>query len=493
MMTAASTPALRTRGTRGWTAGAAVAGMAVGLAIGSGSRAGTLAAAALVLAPLLLLPLSALVPLALAVCVTYRLAAPTATGPLSAAPDAVLALTFLRACLEAATVERRHGMPGVRRIAVPVVLIVATGAAASIATGDHWSSLLVSLRQFLRLPLWALALSLTGITWRAGRTAMWTLLILSLVQAPLAVHQYLHPPANLLPGVHFYRGDNVSGTFGFAGSNTEMVFLVMAAAVWTALALVGSTPMWSLWVAAPLMILPMALGSAAAFVLLLPAAVLAVSLRVARSRAGRLRMGALLAGLVLVGLVAWSARSFALAPGFAGSDQQGATALLSPRYLGRYLLESDAAGSRTRIGFLHLAIGADLRGGPKTALLGLGPSAAAIGPLDAQISPDRSGVLTTASVQSLPRLLLGFGAVGVVLFTVLVLLPVSGLARRRPRDRTAAALMLALPVVAGIYLLAGAYNAPWTDPGVAAGFWGFVLAAHAGLLAPAGELRGARE
>jgi hypothetical protein len=47
-------------------------------------------------------------------------------------------------------------------------------------------------------------------------------------------------------------------------------------------------------------------------------------------------------------------------------------------------------------------------------------------------------------------------------------------------DRTARALALMLPVATGVYVLAGFYNAAWSDPGISCAYWTIVLATYAG-------------
>jgi 4-amino-4-deoxy-L-arabinose transferase-like glycosyltransferase len=76
--------------------------------------------------------------------------------------------------------------------------------------------------------------------------------------------------------------------------------------------------------------------------------------------------------------------------------------------------------------------------------------------------------------------LIGFGFVVPGVFLLMILLPVAGLRRARSPDAVIRAVLLALPVAALIYALAGVYNAPWSDPGVSAAFWALAVAAYAG-------------
>jgi hypothetical protein len=284
--------------------------------------------------------------------------------------------------------------------------------------------------------------------------------------------------------VQFFQGDNVSGTFGLAGSNTTMVFLVFAALAWVALALHRRIPSWSLWIVGPAVVVPMALGSVALFVILLPAALAAVLVRAAAGRGTRVTSGALVGGVLVICLVGWTARAYSLAPGFAGAKQRSAESVLSQEYLRRYLRASEEAGSRTRLGFLSTAVDATFRTGATPSLVGRGPQAGVIGAPDEQVTPTATGVLATASVQSLPRMLLAFGLLGVLAYVFLVMLCVVPARRRRPRDPAAAALLLILPVAAAIYVATSLYNAPWTDPGVACAFWALVASAYAGSAEP---------
>ena len=117
-------------------------------------------------------------------------------------------------------------------------------------------------------------------------------------------------------------------------------------------------------------------------------------------------------GVLVLGLVGFGARSFALAPGLNGSSQVSAASALSASYIGSYVAQTSGAGPNRRLGFLALALRSTVFDGSKRAILGLGPQTAVIGTTDVQVGPTNLSVLATASVQSVPRILLGFGLLG---------------------------------------------------------------------------------
>ena len=96
-----------------------------------------------------------------------------------------------------------------------------------------------------------------------------------------------------------------------------MVFLVAMAAVWFALAMERAIPWWTLWLIGPTVILPMALGSVAMFVVFLPLAVFLLMVRATMQGRGP-RPGGLAGLLVILAVAGWGARSFAVAPPCAG-------------------------------------------------------------------------------------------------------------------------------------------------------------------------------
>jgi hypothetical protein len=257
----------------------------------------------------------------------------------------------------------------------------------------------------------------------------------------------------------------------------------MASILWVGLVLQRTLPVWLLWVLAPILVLPMALGSAAVFVALLPAALLALFIRSALSPHSRVTMGALLGGVLLLAVAMWAGGSLALAPGLTGSQQGSATSIFSERYLKGYLATTGKPGPTSRLGFMRLAVDTNLQGGPAGILLGQGPSTAVIGPRGIQVGPGRSTILAPASVQSVQRLILGFGFPVLLIYVLTVVVGVVWVQRRSAlaADGMASALVLALPVAAGTYLVAGVYAAGWTDPGVAATFWCLLAASVLGV------------
>jgi hypothetical protein len=372
-------------------------------------------------------------------------------------------------------------------VAIALGLFLSLAAASTIHSGDPALSLLASVRQFLRYPLWALALFVADLTWDEAKLLVRLVLIVSLIQLPFALLQYRSPmPASPYPGVHFFKGDNVSGTFGLGGSSSMMVFLVIAALLWLGLVMQRTIPGWILWILAPALVIPMALGSAAVFVVLLPAALVALFVRSAFSPQTRLTMGGLTGGMLLLIVAVWAAGSLALAPGFAGAKQGSATSILSNHYLQQYLATTSDAGPTSRLGFLHLAVETNVQSGASGIVLGQGPSRAVVGSLRVQVGANRVSVLAPASVQSVQRLILGFGFPALLVYGMMVVVPVAWVHRRArfAVDGMARALALILPVAAGLYLIAGLYNAAWTDPGVAVTFWALVVAAATGLAVP---------
>jgi hypothetical protein len=470
----------------------AVAGaVLVGAAIGSERSVALVLLGAACGAVALALPVVWLFELSLVAALTFRVLAPTASGPFSTLPDATLALVFVRVAMDTALRRPAAGPRPAKALAIVLGLFLSLALASTLRSGDPSLSLVASIRQFLRFPLWALALSVSGLTWQEARGLVKIVLAVSLIQLPFALYQYRSPfAANPYPGVHFFKGDNVSGTFGLGGSGTEMVFLVMAALVWVGLVLHGARG-WILCIVAPFLVVPMALGSVALYVLLLPAALIALFVRSALSPHARLTPGRVVGGVFLVGVAVWAAGSFALAPGFAGSRQGAATSVLSNAYLHQYLNTTEKINPTDRIGFLRLAVEADLASGPGGILLGQGPSRAVIGPEGIQVGAGRDSVLTPASVQSVQRLFLGYGFPGPILYVVMVLVPVVWVYRRAHLavDGMARTLALVLPVAAGVFLITGPYNAAWSDPGVAATFWCLAMAAVVGVAPRPGEGR----
>jgi O-antigen/teichoic acid export membrane protein len=480
---------------RGWSFGrgavwalAAAVALALGAGVGTGSVAGlaaVVATAAFIGA--LLVPVPWLVYGSVAGTLLYRLAAPTSAGWVSFLPDALLGVLFMRIAIDMA-LGRGGRFAGagrgnaLRRLRMPIVVFVVVAVLSWIAHGVGVRAMAGSVREFLRFPLWAFALALWGIGWDEAKRIVWIVLGISLIQLPVAIYQTHHPIAAeaLLPGVHFYSGDTITGTFGLAGSNSAMIFLTLAGVSWAALVLCRAIPARVLCVVAPAVVLPMALGSAALFVILLPAAVLALLWRAVAARGTRVTAGTLVGGLIVLLLAGVAARSTALAPGLSGGSQTAATSLLSPSYIGAYVSGTSNTGPTTRLGFLDLAADATVFDGSTHALLGLGPQYAVIGTKAVQVGPTGLGVLATASVQSVPRMLLGFGLLGLLAYLALLLAPAFTWSAARPADRTARALVLTLPIATAVYVLAGVYNAAWTDPGISCAFWTLVVAASAG-------------
>ena len=85
--------------------------------------------------------------------------------------------------------------------------------------------------------------------------------------------------------------------------------------------------------------------------------------------------------------------------------------------------------------------------------------------------------LTSKSVQSVQRLLLGYGFLAPLLLALALVLPGIGLPVSGAGDPVVRAVRLGLPAVMVVLLLAGPYNSAWADPGVAAAYWGLVAVA----------------
>jgi len=468
-----------------WTMAALIAGAATGAALGAGSRFGLLLAASggVVLAVTLPLPWIAIA--SVVASVTFRLAAPSAAGPVSDVPDAVLLIVLVHAGVDWMLDRASAAVPVVRRMAIPLGLFVGLAVASTIYNGDTMIGLVASLRQFVRFPLWAFALLVAGIGQRDGKRLVGVVLGLAVLQFPVAFFQYSSTSGGGAGGV-FYRGDPVSGTFGQGGSGVMMVFLVLATTTVVALVIERVLPVWVLFAAAPLLVLPMAWGSAALFVLLLPMAIVALLLRSAVSRGTGLRPAVAAGGAILILLTGWAAGSIAHAPGFAGSGGASARELLSDSYLRRYVARTGADQPGSRIGFLRFAAETDLAGGPGGVLLGQGPSASIIGHAadnGTKVSLSRFARQSATSVWSVQRLLLGYGFIAVALLALVIALPSVVRAGSAPPG-TGRALAMVLPVAGFLMLMVGPYNSAWSDPGLASAYWALVVAAHATMRPP---------
>ncbi|HEX9311876.1 MAG TPA: hypothetical protein VGA30_03480 [Actinomycetota bacterium] len=443
----------------------------VGAALGGGTRAGSLVLGAALAAITFVVPMGWLASLSLGAALGFRLLAPSSSGPLSVVPDALIALVALRAGALVALQGAPNLPPLVRRAGALVALLALLALASAVVNHDSARALVGSLRQFVRFPLWALALLIAGLTWKDGRLLLRVLLAGSLLQLPFAVAQF---------GLHG-AGDGVVGTFGAGGSGVMMVFLVAMAAVWFALAMERAIPWWTLWAIGPTVILPMALGSAAMFVVFLPLAVFLLMVRATMLGRGP-RPGVLAGLLVILAVAGWGARSFAVAPPCAGCASTAATSIYSNRYLAQYYDESLRQGPNSRLGFLVFAARADAQTGPSGMLFGQGPGQSFVGAgatPDAKLSLSRFPALRTRSLQSVQRVVLGLGFPALGLIILLIGLP--GWASMRPlssSDPLARAVTLAMPVVAAIILLTGPYTASWSDPGVVAAYWALALVAQ---------------
>jgi hypothetical protein len=461
------------------------ASLLFGAAIGAGSGLATLAVGASAIPLLLAISIPWLAALSVLSALVFRLAAPAASGPAALVPDILVVAVCGRVLADLALGQGRPLPHGMRRILWPLAGFVGLTLISTVVSGDSLAVWAHAMRQFLRYPVWALALSRTNLEARDAKRLVVALLAVSLVQFPLALFQFVHPVAStVLHGVRFYKGDNVSGTFGFGGSSTAMVFLVICSAIWLSLVFTRVVPAWLLWCLAPLLVLPMALGSAVSYVFFLPLAILVLLFQGVVSRRIRLSAAGMTGGAFLLIISIWAAGHFALAPGFAGSKQQSGTVLFSESYLARYFSETGTSTQPgSRLGFLRFAVGSDLRAGWVGEALGHGPSLAVLdqsGPSKLQGELGNHAALATMSVQSLQRLVIGFGFIVPGLFLLILLLPPIGLRHALPADPFGRGLFSALPVAGVICAVASVYNAPWSDPGVSAAFWTLVVAGYAG-------------
>jgi hypothetical protein len=460
------------------------ASLLFGSVIGAESGVAMLAVGAAAIPLLLALSIPSLAALSILAALVFRLAAPAAHGPAALVPDILVMAVCGRVLADLALGQGRPLPTGMRRILWPLAAFIGLTLASTVSSGDSLAVWAHAMRQFLRFPIWALALSRTNLNARDAKRLVGVLLAVSLIQFPLALHQFIHPVAStVLQGVRFYKGDNVSGTFGFGGSSTAMIFLVICSAIWLSLVFARVVRAWLLWCLAPLLVLPMALGSAVSYVFFLPLAVLVLLFQGVVSRRIRLSAAGMTGGALLLIISIWAAGHFALAPGFAGSKQQSGTALFSESYLTRYFSETGGSSQPgSRLGFLRFAVGSDLRAGWVGEALGHGPSLAVLdqtGPSKLQGELGNHSALATMSVQSLQRLLIGFGFIAPGLFLLILLLPPLGLRHATPADPFGRGLFSALPVAAVVCAVASVYNAPWSDPGVSAAFWTLVVAGYA--------------
>jgi hypothetical protein len=473
-------------GARGMVWAALGVALGLGWVISTHPAKAPLAIGLSVMPLLVVLPLADLCVLSVVAALVFRLVAPTATGPVALAPDFLALLVVGRSVADAAVGGGRALPMGMRRMLWAVAALACLALGSSIVNGGGLMAWGQSMRQFIRFPLWGAALLVAGLTWPDARKLVKALLAVSILQFPLSLAQYLHPRAgSVVPGVHFFQGDNVSGTFGFGGSSTEMIFLVICAVVWLQLVFARVLPAWILWGLGPLLVVPMSLGSAASFVLFLPMAIFGILVQLMAVRRSRLSAAGLASAVLLLSVTLWAAAHFAIAPGFAGKGQPSGSALLSQSYLSRYFSESTSGTDPgSHLGFLRFAIDADVHGGWKGILTGRGPALSVLTPGSESAlegEPGDHSAIATRSVQSFQRMVLGYGFVAPGLFILVVLLPVVPLIRRRSSDRVGMAIIAALPVAAVVFLAAGIYNAPWSDPGLSAAFWSLVVA---GNLAP---------
>ncbi len=413
---------------------------------------------------------------------TFRLAVPTAAGPAAYVPDALILLTCLRAGAQVAIGRGRRMPPGLALACLALVAFASLALASTLVNRQAPIALIGSLRQFVRYPALAIALAAAGVTWREARKLLVAVLAVSLVELPLTIFQYRHPvSSSVIPGVRFFSGDNVSGTFGFGGNSEDMVFLVICTGLWLALATQRRVRAWTLLALAPILVVPMGLGSSASFVLFLPLAIIGIVAWAAVRRQTRMSLGMVLVGGAFLGVLAWSAGALALAPGFGAETQTSASTVLSSDYLSSYVTSTArSADPSTRLGFLRFAAQTDLRSGGRGILLGQGPVVSFLGPRSGSVTNAYLvdyPVLQVRSVQSLQRALFGYGFAAVALFAFALLAPALAVLRARPPTSGRRAIVLAMPVLAIVVLLAGVYNAAWTDPGVAAAYWTVALAA----------------
>jgi hypothetical protein len=472
----------RTTNDRRWI----LAGCSVAVLAGAAASAASLIAfvpfvvAGAILA--FLVPLEWLAAAAVAAGLTFRAAAPTASGPIAYVPDAIVAIVCLRVAAQCA-IEGAHRLP--RGFAVSLLALsafVAIAVGSMLINRDAPLALIGSIRQFVRYPALAIALAFAGITWRQVRTMLVAILAISLIELPLALMQHRHPVSSaVIPGVTFFSGDNVSGTFGYGGNSEDMLYLVICSCVWLALAMQHVVRPWTLLVLAPVMVVPMALGSSASFVLFLPLAVISVAAWTVIRRLGRISPAVVVLGGVAFIAIAWSAGSLALAPGLDSGDQSSARTVLSGGYLSSYVASTASTSDpSTRLGFLRFAMEADTRSGVRGVLLGQGPAVSFIGPRNAAVTNSylvSYPILQVRSVQSLQRTLLGYGFGAALLYVIALLAPAIAVLRSRPGSPGRRAAVLALPAAALVVVLGGVYNAAWTDPGVAAAYWTLALAA----------------
>lgn len=417
--------------------------------------------------------------------VLYRFVSPAASGGVGLIPDILVAAVVVRALLVwiASPREPAEALARPRqnlRLALGALLAVCV--ASALFNGDSLTALFVSLRQFGRFPVWCLAVLSLGLAARHRAYLLAAVVGVAFVQVPLAYYQFTGHGSAVPASYHLERFDLVSGSFGIGGSGVLTVFLLLVFVLWCTLALRRVIRPWVWLGGSALLILPMAWGSAASFVLLVPLSLVAVVSRLVVSRRIRLPLAGVLGGVLLVGVAVWAAQSFAFAPGF-GRGQIAASQLLSDRYLGEYV-SRNANTDNSRLGFLLFALRTDTRSGPGGVLLGQGPSTAVIGASKGSVPTSLTEFFSRAPhvAYSAQRILLGYGFLGLLVAVVLPLVPLIGAARRSGPEEApwAEALWLAMPVVAFLYLLTGAYSAPWTEPGVAAAYWALVAVAILG-------------
>jgi hypothetical protein len=426
------------------------------------------------------LPVEYLMYLPLVASFSFRIVDPTNSTIVSYIPDLLLLLFIVRVAMDLALGKAVQYSGAPRRLAAPLAAFCFLALASTLINGDTPIALISSLRQFGRFPLWAVASLLSGVTGTQGRRILKVVLAMSLLQLPFAFYQYVHGN----PYTHTPEFDRVTGTFGEGGGGPMMIFLVGASVVWLSLAVSRSIRLWVLLGVVPALILPMAWGSAVAFLLLLPLAVFTLLTRAAVSKKTRLTLLHVVGASLLVLLGGWAAQSFSVASDVARPGNIAGTDILRTGYLSRYL-ETTAAQQSSRPGFLEFAIRTNASGGPRTIAFGQGPSASIIGPAakaGTKVSLSRFAAKSSHSVWSLQRILLGYGFLATAIYVFLI----AGGAFRfgkltDPEDRTAQALSLALPIAGGIALFGGVYTSGWADPAAAAGFWAIVVATHATL------------
>jgi O-antigen/teichoic acid export membrane protein len=426
---------------------------------------------------LMTLPTATVVYVGLVVSVLFRSFVPTATGVLGYLPDAVIVVTIVRLSASA-VLNRTEPFPRVLRpMTLIFVAIVGIVLVSAILANDGARVTLAASRQYLRYPLWGIMILKLPVDARTARTLVAFVLGLSLLQFPLTFHQYTS--GGVVPaGLNLQPADLVSGSFGIGGSGVMTVFLIMSAILWSSLALERVLPMWSLAFVAPMLILPMAWGSAAIFVVLLPAAIILLVLRSSFARGRGRKLPALFAGALFVLIALWSGGRLALAPGL-GGGQEAATRILNTQYLSHYVGAAAANNPASRVGSLQFAMWADTQGAAQV-LLGNGPGSSVITASTGQPANTPLGAFleeAKTSVWSLQRFLLGFGFVATALFIALLCFPGLRLRKAVPEDPVLRSVVLALPVITAVYVAAGPYSAPWTDPGVSSLFWALVAAA----------------